>query len=181
MPLPTYRDPTASVFGDVRFGEGSSLWPNSVIRAEMNHVAIGRFTNVQDFVMIHIGVQHPTIIGDYCSITHHVTVHGCTIEDDCLIGINATIMDGCVVGRGSIVAGHAFLKEGTIVPPHSVVMGAPGKVVRTIDSTRANIINALLYHRNAAAYSVNEHRDWATLAFEDVEAQADAIIASRQG
>ena len=146
----------------------------------MNHISIGRYTNIQDFVMLHIGVRSPTLIGDYCSITHHVTLHGCTIEDDCLIGINATIMDGCVVGRGSIVAGHSFLKEDTIVPPFSIVMGAPGKVVRSHDATRANIVNALLYHRNAQAYAQGLHRAWEDIDFGAIEAEADRIIRSRE-
>ena len=180
MAIPLYRDPSATIYGDVRFGDGSSFWPHSCARAEMRHITVGRFTNIQDFAMLHIGVEHPTLAGDYCSIAHHVTLHGCTIEDDCLIGINATIMDGCVVGRGSIVAGHTLLREGTIVPPGSIVMGAPGKVVRSHDATRVNLINALLYHRNAQAYAQGSHRAWENLDFTAIEAEADRIIRSRE-
>ena len=95
-------------------------------------------TNLQDFVMIHVGYQEPTTIGDFCSITHHATVHGATVEDDCLIGINAVVMNGAVIGRGSIVAPGAVVTEGTIIPPHSIVAGVPARVVKTRDCTREN-------------------------------------------
>src|ERR1700720_3397626 len=130
--------PTAQLFGRVALGEGSSIWHNAVLRAECQEIRVGRMTNVQDFVMIHVAYDRPTLVGAFCSITHHVTLHGCTIEDECLIGINATVMDGAVVGRGSIVAGAAFVKEGTVIPPHSIVAGVPAKVVRTRDAAREN-------------------------------------------
>ena len=110
--------------------------------------------------MVHVGYHTPTIIGKFCSITHRVVLHGCTIGDNCLIGIGATLMDGVVVGENSIVAGHAFLREGTVIPPNSIVMGTPGKVERTANSFVANRLNAMLYHRNALAYSRGHHRAW---------------------
>jgi carbonic anhydrase/acetyltransferase-like protein (isoleucine patch superfamily) len=152
--------PSAQLFGKVSIGAGSSLWPNSVIRSECQEVEIGRVTNVQDFVMIHVGYDHPTRIGDFCSITHHATVHGATLEDDCLVGIGAVLMDGVVIGRGSIVAPGAIVTEGTVVPPHSIVAGVPAKVIRERDSTVANRMNAWNYHRNAEAYQRGEHRAW---------------------
>ena len=111
------------LYGKVAIGAGSSVWPHVVMRAEMHHIEIGRMTNIQDFVMIHTGATTPTIIGDFCSITHHCTIHGATIGDACLIGINATIMDGAVIGAGSIVAGGAFIPEGKEYPPNSIIMG----------------------------------------------------------
>ena len=157
---PAYIDPTVRLHGKVRVGEGSSLWTHVVVRAEVHEVRIGKFTNIQDFVMIHIGYESPTIIGDYCSITHHATIHGCTIGDNCLVGINATIMDECVIGDNCIVAGHTFLKEGTVVPENSIVMGLPGRVVKTRNAFVENRKNAVLYHRNARAYARGEHRAW---------------------
>lgn len=161
-----YVDPTARVFGNVAAGEGASLWPYVVIRAEHTHVRIGAFTNLQDHAMVHIGYTTPTIIGDYCSITHRAVLHGCTIRDNCLIAIGATVMDGAVIGENSIVAGHAFVREGTIIPPNSIVMGTPGKVVATRDNFVANRVNAMLYHRNAVAYAKGDHRAWDGPAFE---------------
>lgn len=172
--------PTAQLFGRIALGEGASVWHNAVLRAECREIRIGRMTNVQDFVMVHVAYDRPTVVGAFCSITHHVTLHGCTIEDESLIGIGATVMDGAVVGRGSIVAGGAFVKEGTIVPPGSIVAGVPARVVRSRDSARENRLNAWLYHRNADHYRRGLHRAWegpeyeAWLAAKRAEIERDA-------
>jgi carbonic anhydrase/acetyltransferase-like protein (isoleucine patch superfamily) len=155
-----YVATTAQIFGMVHVGKNSSLWPNCVLRAECNEIRIGRMTNVQDFVMIHVGFDHSTRIGDFCSITHHVTVHGATVEDHCLIGVNATLMDGVVIGRGSIVAGGAFVTEGTVFPPHSIIAGVPARLIRERDCSRPNRLNAWIYRRNAEAYQRGHHRAW---------------------
>jgi len=152
--------PSAELYGRITIGEGSSVWPQAVIRAECQEVRVGRTTNLQDFVMIHVGLDAPTVIGDFCSITHRATIHGATIEDDCLIGIGAVVMDGAVVGRGSIVAPGAVVTEGTRIPPGSVAAGVPAKVIKKRDSTRENRLNAWNYWRNARAYAGGEHRAW---------------------
>jgi carbonic anhydrase/acetyltransferase-like protein (isoleucine patch superfamily) len=154
------------VFGKVMCGDGASLWPYVVVRAESAEVRIGARSNLQDHVMVHVGYTTPCVIGDDCSITHRVVLHGCTIEDNCLIGIGATIMDGAVIGRNSIVAGHAFVREGTIIQPNSVVMGTPAKAVATRDNYVANKVNAMLYLRNAEAYARGHHRAWEGPEFE---------------
>lgn len=158
----TYLHPSALVYGKVRIEKGASLWPYTVIRAESQEVVIGEYTNIQDFCMIHVGDGTGSIIGSHCSITHHCTIHGCTIGDNCLIGINTTIMDGCVIGNNCIVAGHSFLKEGTVIPDNSIVMGTPGKVVRTQNNYARCRLNAYMYYRNALAYARDEHREWAS-------------------
>jgi carbonic anhydrase/acetyltransferase-like protein (isoleucine patch superfamily) len=166
QPIADHRFPgvhvaaSAEIYGDVEIGCGSSIWPKAVIRAECQSVRIGRATNLQDFVMIHVGYEHPTIIGDLCSITHHATVHGAVVEDACLIGIGAVLMDGVVLGRGSIVAGGAVLAEGSVFAPGSIVAGTPAKKIRERDSSRANRMNAWLYHRNADAYAHGDERSW---------------------
>lgn len=152
-----FLHPSACIYGTVSIGRGASFWPYTVVRCETGMTEIGEYTNIQDFVMIHGG---PVRIGAYCSITHHCTIHLATIEDNCLIGINATIMDGAVIGANSIVAGGAFVTEGTIVPPNSIVMGAPAKVRRQANNFVANRMNAWLYHRNALAFARGEHRAW---------------------
>jgi carbonic anhydrase/acetyltransferase-like protein (isoleucine patch superfamily) len=152
--------PSAELYGAVRIGAGSSLWPHCVVRAECHEVRIGRMTNLQDFVMVHVGYDEPTRIGDFCSITHHATVHGAVVEDCCLVGIAAVVMTGAVVGRGSIVAPGAVVTEGTRIPPGSVVAGVPARVVRERDATRENRLNAWAYHRNAEAYRRGDHRAW---------------------
>jgi carbonic anhydrase/acetyltransferase-like protein (isoleucine patch superfamily) len=162
-----YLHSTAQIYGKVEIGAESSVWPNVVIRAEAHSVRIGRYTNLQDFVMVHIGYNHSTEIGDFCSITHHTTVHGCRIEDDCLIGINAVVMDGAVIGKGSIVAGGAMIKEDSEFPPGSIIAGVPAKVVAERDSAGANRMNAWQYHWNAQAYRRGDHRSWAGPEYEE--------------
>ena len=172
-----YVAPGCQLYGTITIGEGSSLWPNCVIRSECAEVRIGRMTNLQDFVMVHIGYEHPTVIGDFCSITHHATIHGATIEDDCLIGINAVVMDGVVVGRGSIVAPGAVITEGTVIPPSSIVAGVPAKVRKERDSARENRENAWNYWRNAQAYLRGEHRAWEGPAFRAFQAELREKLA----
>ena len=151
---------TAQIFGKVEIGLESSIWPNVVIRAEAQHVRIGRYTNIQDFVMIHIGFTNATEIGDFCSITHHATIHGCKIGDDCLVGINAVIMDGAEIGRGSIIAGSTMIREDSVFAPGAVIAGVPAKQIAERDSARANRKNAWVYHRNAQAFARGDYRAW---------------------
>ena len=166
-----YVAPGVQVYGAVSIDEGSSLWPFVVIRAECERVQIGKNTNVQDFTMIHVGYESPTVIGDWCSITHRAVVHGATIEDDCLIGIGAVVMDGAVIGRGSIVAPGAVVREGMVVPPHSLVAGVPAKVIKQRDFGAENRANAWNYWRNAQAYAKGEHRAWEGEAFAKFRAE----------
>lgn len=152
--------PSAQLYGKIRVAERASIWHNAVLRAECHHIEIGTMTNLQDFAMVHISYDLPTIIGDFCSITHHATIHGCTIGDNCLVGINAVVMDGAVIGEGSIVGGGAFVTEGKIFPPNSVIGGVPAKLIKTRDNSKANRENAWLYHRNAEGYRRGDHRVW---------------------
>jgi carbonic anhydrase/acetyltransferase-like protein (isoleucine patch superfamily) len=181
--------PQVQLYGRIRIGEGSSLWPNSVIRAETQAVEIGRYTNIQDFVMTHVGYDHSTRIGDFCSITHHATIHGCVIENHCLIGINSVIMDGAVIGEGSIVAGGAMVTEGSVFPPHCVIAGVPARKIKERKSSRDNRLNAWQYHFNAQAYLRGDHRGWDGAEYEtwlaqkreEVESDRDlaAIVSSK--
>ncbi len=163
---PAFIHDTALIHGKVYIGPGVSVWPHVVMRAEMYEVRIGARTNIQDFVMVHVGALTPTIVGEDCSITHHVTLHGCEIGDRCLIGINATIMDGVKIGANSIVAGHSIVRENAAFPENSVIAGVPGKLVATRDNAQANLINARFYHRNALNYAQGIDR----MSTEDVEA-----------
>jgi carbonic anhydrase/acetyltransferase-like protein (isoleucine patch superfamily) len=103
--------PSAQLYGAISIARDASVWHNAVLRAECQRIEIGRMTNLQDFAMTHIAYDNPTLIGDFCSITHHATVHGCTVGDHCLVGIGAVIMDHAVIGEGSIVAGGAFVRD----------------------------------------------------------------------
>ena len=162
---PAYIHDTVHLYGKVTVEEHASIWANVVARAEHKRIVIGAYTNIQDFVMLHIGDRTDTIIGSHCSITHHCTIHGGTIGDNCLIGINSTIMDGCVIGDNCIIGGHTFLKEGTEIPSNSIVMGAPGKVSRTQNNFVRNRLNAYAYYKNALAYASGNYRAWNESAF----------------
>ena len=173
--------PTAQIYGKVEIAADASVWPNVVMRAEGEFIRIGARTNIQDFVMIHYGAGTPTIVGEDCSITHYVTLHGCRIGDRVLVGIGATIMDGCEIGDNCIIAGGAFLKEGTIIPPNSIVMGAPGKVVRERNNAAANAFNAWMYAQNAKAYAQGEHRLWSSEPFLAASRVERARLAALYG
>jgi carbonic anhydrase/acetyltransferase-like protein (isoleucine patch superfamily) len=158
IPPSAWVHETALLYGHITLGEEASVWPNVVMRSEMHHIEIGDRTNIQDFVMVHVGGTTPTIVGTDCSITHHVTLHGCTIGDKCLIGINATIMDGAEIGDNCIVAGHSIVSENSVFPANSIIAGAPAKVIKTRDNGAANAINAAFYVRNAKNYAQGIHR-----------------------
>jgi len=119
----------------------------------MYEIKIGARTNIQDFAMIHVGGLTPTIIGEDCSITHHCTIHGCTIGDRTLIGINATVMDGAVIGANCIVAGHSIVGENKVFEDNSIIAGVPAKKIGERDNGEANLVNARFYELNGHNYA----------------------------
>jgi gamma-carbonic anhydrase len=127
-----YVDASAQVIGAVELGEDASVWMNTVIRGDVNRIRLGARANVQDNCVLHVTAQHPTVLADDVTVGHSVTLHGCTIERHCLVGIGAIVLNGAVVGEESIVAAGALVPEGMRVPPRSVVMGAPAKVKREL-------------------------------------------------
>jgi len=159
---------SSKIYGKVKIGKQSSIWPNVVIRSEMHEVVIGSNTNIQDFSMIHVGASTGTYIGNYCSITHHCVIHGCRIEDNCLIGINSVIMDGATIGKNSIVAGGSFVKGGMEVPENSIVMGVPAIIKKNKNNFVQNRFNAFMYEINGKAYAKGYHRAWEGKDFEDI-------------
>jgi carbonic anhydrase/acetyltransferase-like protein (isoleucine patch superfamily) len=128
-----YVDISAQVIGDVHLGAESSVWMNVVIRGDVNHIRIGARTNIQDLTLVHVMREtNPTLIGDNVTIGHSAVVHGCTIEDRCLVGMGAILLNGCRIGTGSIIAAGALVPEGMVVPPASMVMGMPARVKRSL-------------------------------------------------
>jgi carbonic anhydrase/acetyltransferase-like protein (isoleucine patch superfamily) len=137
----------ATLVGRVRMGARSSAFFGAVLRADSNSVTIGERTNLQDNVVVHVDSDAPTVIGSGVSVGHGAVVHGCTVEDDCLIGMNATVLNHAVIGEGSLVAAGSVVLEGTVVPPGSLVAGVPAKVRRELtDEERDGI------RRNADHY-----------------------------
>ena len=172
--------PSAQIYGAVSIGRDASVWHNAVLRAECERIEIGRMTNLQDFAMLHIAYDNPTIIGEFCSITHHATVHGCTVGDHCLIGIGAVIMDHAVIGEGSIVAGGAFVTERSVFPPHSIIAGVPAKQIAERDCAHANRMNAWMYQRNADFTRRGDYRAWSGAEYAEWHAAKTAEIAADQ-
>jgi carbonic anhydrase/acetyltransferase-like protein (isoleucine patch superfamily) len=169
---------SARVYGKVEIGPDASIWHHAVLRAEAQEIRVGRMSNLQDFVMVHVGYGDATTIGEFCSVAHHATVHGCTIEDHCLIGVGAVVMDGARIGRGSIVAGGAVVPEGKQFPPGSILAGVPAKVIATRDSARENRMNAWLYHRNAQHTRRGDYRAWDGPEFEAWRRAKQAEVAA---
>lgn len=133
-----FVDDSAQVIGDVEIGEDSSVWMNAVLRGDVNRIRIGDRTNIQDGSVLHgMSGMHATLIGDEVTVGHAAILHGCVVEDRCLIGMGAIVLNGAVVGAGSIVAAGALVAEGTAVPPGSLVMGSPGRVRRATTGDEA--------------------------------------------
>jgi carbonic anhydrase/acetyltransferase-like protein (isoleucine patch superfamily) len=121
------------VIGDVEVGEESSIWMNCVVRGDVNIIRVGRRSNLQDGTIVHVmRGTHPTRLGDEVTVGHGVILHGCTVEDRCLIGMGAILLNGVVVGHDSIVAAGSLVPEETKIPSRSLVMGAPAKVRREL-------------------------------------------------
>jgi carbonic anhydrase/acetyltransferase-like protein (isoleucine patch superfamily) len=124
----------ACLVGDIKIGEGSSIWFNTVIRGDVNYVRIGAGTNIQDNTVIHVtDGGDPTIIGDNVTVGHSAVLHACTIEDQCLIGMGAVILDGVTISKGSLVAAGSVVPPGKSFPQHSLIMGSPAKVKRSLN------------------------------------------------
>lgn len=128
-----YIAPGAQIIGKVQLGDKVNIWCNTVLRGDVNEIKIGSYTNIQDNSMVHCDRKLPTIVGDYVTVGHQALLHACTIEDYCLIGMGAIILDDAVVGKGSVIGAGSVVTSGTKIPPFSLVVGTPGKVIRTLD------------------------------------------------
>ena len=125
---------SADVIGRVRLERNASVWFNAVLRGDNELIWLGEGSNVQDGCVLHTDMGSPLIIGRNCTIGHQAMLHGCTIGDNTLVGIGATILNGTVIGKNCLIGAHSFIPERKIIPDNSLVMGAPGKVVRELDA-----------------------------------------------
>jgi carbonic anhydrase/acetyltransferase-like protein (isoleucine patch superfamily) len=136
-----FVDDSAQVIGDVEIGEDSSVWMSAVVRGDVQRIRIGRRSNIQDGTVVHVmNRTHPTTIGDNVTVGHAALLHGCTIEDLCLIGMGAILLNGAHIGSESIVAAGTLVVEEMKVPPRSLVMGSPGKVKRALTDSEVESI-----------------------------------------
>jgi carbonic anhydrase/acetyltransferase-like protein (isoleucine patch superfamily) len=156
-----FIDESAVVIGDVEIGEYSSIWFNSVVRGDVNYIRIGKRTNVQDLCMLHVTRgTHPLIIGDGITVGHSVTLHGCTVQTGCLIGMGSTILDGAVIGEESLVAAGSLVTERMVVPPRTLVMGSPAKTKRDLTGKEIERLrqSAQNYVDDARSYRLPEFK-----------------------
>jgi len=143
--------PSADIIGDVSIAEGASIWFGVIARADINKIIIGKDTNIQDGAIIHVVQALPTIIGKGVTVGHKATLHACTIEDRCLIGMGAVVLDGALIRKGSVVAAGSIVPPGKDYPENSLIMGSPAKVVRLLsEEERSKYGNHYLNYLDAS-------------------------------
>jgi len=151
IPASCYVDESAQIIGDVVLGEHASVWMNAVVRGDVHEIRIGAYSNIQDCTVLHgMKEQYGVYVGEYVTVGHNVTLHGCRIEDKCLIGMGAVILNGALIGAGSIIAAGTLIPEKTIVEPGSLWLGFPGKFHRILEKKDQAAI--LRYANNYLGY-----------------------------
>jgi len=158
VPPSCYVDESAQLIGDVRLAEHVSIWMNAVLRGDVHSIRIGAHSNVQDCSVLHgMKEQYGVFVGEYVTVGHSVTLHGCVIEDRCLIGMGSIILNGARIGTGSIIAAGTLIPEKTIVEPGSLWMGSPGKFRRKLEDADQQTI--LRYANNYLGYKESYLRE----------------------
>ena len=147
--------PNATIIGDVTLEKNSSIWFNAVLRGDIENIHIGEGSNIQDGSVLHTDPGCSLKVGKNVTVGHLVMLHGCTIEDNSLIGIGAVILNGAKIGKNCIIGANALITENKIIPDNSLVVGSPGKIVRQVSSEEAKSIteNAIHYQDNWKKYS----------------------------
>ncbi|PYV96865.1 MAG: gamma carbonic anhydrase family protein [Acidobacteria bacterium] len=151
IPDSCYVDPSAQIIGDVELGEHASVWMNAVLRGDVHSVRVGSHSNIQDCCVLHgMKEQYGVFVGEYVTVGHSVTLHGCAIGDRCLIGMGSIILNGAWIGAGCIIAAGTLIPEKTVVEAGSLWMGSPGKFRRKLDEKDQEVI--LRYAKNYLGY-----------------------------
>ena len=151
IPETCYVDESAQVIGDVTLGEHSSIWMNAVVRGDVNRIRIGSHSNIQDNSVLHGMLNKwPVEIGDFVTVGHNVTLHGCVVEDRCLIGMGVIILNGARIGTGSVIAAGSLVPENTFVEPSTLWMGSPAKFKKLLGQD--DLVKILKYANNYIGY-----------------------------
>jgi carbonic anhydrase/acetyltransferase-like protein (isoleucine patch superfamily) len=151
IPESCYVDQSAQLIGDIELGEHASVWMNAVLRGDVHSIRVGHYSNIQDCSVLHgMKEKFGVFLGDYVTVGHSVTLHGCTIEDRCLIGMGSIVLNGARIGSGSIIAAGTLIPEGTVIEPNSLWMGSPGKFRRRLEEKDQEMI--LMYAENYLGY-----------------------------
>jgi len=150
--------PNATVVGNVQLSAGVSIWFGAVLRGDSDKISVGKNTNIQDNAVIHCDPNEPCTIGEGCVIGHNAIVHGATLHNGVLVGMNSTVLNGAVIGSGSIIGANALVPSCMIVPPNSLVLGVPAKVIKTIDQSASIQLNTDEYLKKAIIFEKNRAR-----------------------
>ncbi len=138
--------PNASVIGDIKLGKNASVWFGVVIRCDNEAITIGQATNIQDNSVLHSDPGMPLTIGAGVTVGHKAMLHGCSVGDNSLIGIGATVLNGAVIGKNCIVGAHTLITEGKVIPDNSMVVGSPGRVMKTLGEPQVQMLKASALH-----------------------------------
>jgi carbonic anhydrase/acetyltransferase-like protein (isoleucine patch superfamily) len=155
IPASCYVDESAQIIGDVELGEHASVWMNAVLRGDVHSIRVGPYSNIQDCSVLHgMKEKYGVFVGEYVTVGHSVTLHGCAIGDRCLIGMGSVILNGAWIGAGSIIAAGTLITEKTVVEAGSLWMGSPGKFRRKLEPADSESI--MRYAKNYLGYK-NEY------------------------
>jgi carbonic anhydrase/acetyltransferase-like protein (isoleucine patch superfamily) len=147
----------AIVVGDVSLGDFSSVWYHAVLRGDINRIAVGNYTNIQDHAVLHLADDRPCLVGSYVTVGHSAILHACVIEDEVMVGMGATILDGAVIGRQTVIGANALVKPGAVIPEGSLAVGYPARVIRRLnEEERARLKPWAEGYAQTAAYCL-EH------------------------
>jgi len=175
--------PGARVVGDVTLGDGVSVWFNAVLRGDIAPVVVGAGSNVQDNCTLHVDDRDPCLVGRDVVVGHGAILHGCTVEDECLIGMGSIVLNGAVIGRGSVVGAGALVPQGKVVPPGHLVLGLGAKVVKPLpeDFWSTEALGNAKYRRLAESYARGVPWRWPDPEWEHEDAAAIAARGRRSG
>ena len=148
--------PNATVVGNVTLHEETSVWFGAVLRGDSDKISVGARTNIQDNAVLHCDPGEPCTVGEGCVIGHSAIVHGATIENDVLIGMNSTVLNNAIVGEGSIIGANALVPQGMVIPPNSLVLGVPAKVIKKIDAKDSIKANTKEYIEKSKVFAKNK-------------------------
>ena len=138
-----YIAKTAVVVGDVRLGEGTSVWYNATLRGDINYIEVGPWSNVQDNAVLHVSDDAPCVLGRHVSVGHSAVIHACQVGNEVLVGMGAVILDGAIIGDQCLIGARALVKEGAHIPPGSLVLGSPARVTRSLTAEERTGLRAL--------------------------------------
>lgn len=146
--------PNTTIIGNVTIAPNAGIWFNTVIRADINSITIGEYTNIQDLTVIHVPTSYPVSVGSFTTVGHKALIHGCSIGNNCLIGMGAIIMDRAIIGNNCIIGAGSLITEGTEIPDNSLVLGSPGKIKRSVTEDEVKKIKtaALEYFEYSRKY-----------------------------